>query len=526
MIKQSFFARFSNKKNTAVVIGIVLLILVASFFRLYKISDYMTFLGDEGRDVLIAKSILEGHLTLLGPRSSAGDFFMGPIYYYMMAPFLWLWQLDPVGPAIMVALVGVLTVYLVYYVGKVWFGTKAAFFSAGLYTLSPLVLIYSRSSWNPNVVPLFALLSIYLAWKATKTEKQKLLLTTIVGLLFGIGIQLHYVFLFLMIAIILYVFITFFLQKTKNFLVLLGVYVTMFFGFLIGFSPFLAFEARHNFPNIRAIFSFMFSNATNNGQHLEKVSFFMVVPDVFFRIFGRLFVDYPPVEFVKQYTTPTLELWGAGALLLAAVSLFFLWKRTDKTVSLLLSLWLVVGVVMFGFYKKPIYDYYFVFLFPLPALLFGNAVARITEIKKWYPFGFLLGLLIVIVVYALCLNDRPFKKLPNRQKEQAKIISDFVISKTNNKPYNFAFISQGNSDHEYRYYLEILGHKPVMVDNPFRDPTRKSVTGQLLVVCDPPDCQPLGNPLFDVAAYGRAQIVSSWRVSVVSVYKLVPYHGK
>src|SRR3981081_4139671 len=88
---------------------LILILFLASFSRLYRISDYMTFLGDEGRDVLIAKGILEGHLTLLGPRSSAGDFFMGPIYYYMMAPFLWLWHLDPVGPAIMVALVGVAT---------------------------------------------------------------------------------------------------------------------------------------------------------------------------------------------------------------------------------------------------------------------------------------------------------------------------------------------------------------------------------------------------------------------------------
>ena len=146
---------FPKTKDKLILIGVTLLILLASFFRLYRISDYMTFLGDEGRDVLIAKDILAGHLTLLGPRSSAGDFFMGPIYYYFMAPFLWLWHLDPVGPAIMVALFGIATVVLVYWFGKIWFGRKAGFVAGAIYAVSPLVLVYSRSSWNPNIVHFF-----------------------------------------------------------------------------------------------------------------------------------------------------------------------------------------------------------------------------------------------------------------------------------------------------------------------------------------------------------------------------------
>src|SRR5258706_8333655 len=123
---------------------LVIILLLSAYLRLYRISDYMTFLGDEGRDVLVAKSILGGDLTLLGPRSSAGDFFMGPIYYYMIAPFLWLWHLDPVGPAIMVALVGVATVFLTYWIGSQWFAKRAGFVAAALYAFTPLVLIYSR----------------------------------------------------------------------------------------------------------------------------------------------------------------------------------------------------------------------------------------------------------------------------------------------------------------------------------------------------------------------------------------------
>jgi len=119
-----FFKKILKKitlPKGAELVWISTIIALASFLRLYKISDYMTFLGDEGRDMLVAKAILDGNLTLLGPRASAGDFFLGPIYYYMITPFLWLSRLDPVGPAIMVALFGIATVYLVYYVGKTFF---------------------------------------------------------------------------------------------------------------------------------------------------------------------------------------------------------------------------------------------------------------------------------------------------------------------------------------------------------------------------------------------------------------------
>jgi len=104
---------------------IILIILgVASFLRLYRIQDYLTFLGDEGRDVLVAYNILHGHLTLLGPTSSVGGFFLGPIYYYFMAPFLLLFNYNPVGPAVMVALFGIATVWLIYKFCKDLFNSK------------------------------------------------------------------------------------------------------------------------------------------------------------------------------------------------------------------------------------------------------------------------------------------------------------------------------------------------------------------------------------------------------------------
>src|SRR3972149_6446599 len=95
---------------------------VGAFMRFYKIREYLTFLGDEGRDVLVVKRLLlDGKFTLLGPITSVGSIYMGPVYYYLMAPFLYLWRFDPVGPAVMGVLFSLATIYIIYRLGITYF---------------------------------------------------------------------------------------------------------------------------------------------------------------------------------------------------------------------------------------------------------------------------------------------------------------------------------------------------------------------------------------------------------------------
>ncbi len=91
---------------------LVLILTLAAFLRFYRLPEYLQFLGDEGRDVLVVMHMIVHHQwTLLGPTASVGGFYTGPIYYYFMLPFLWLSHLDPVGPAVMAALFGLATVF-------------------------------------------------------------------------------------------------------------------------------------------------------------------------------------------------------------------------------------------------------------------------------------------------------------------------------------------------------------------------------------------------------------------------------
>ncbi len=517
-------------KTRLLVIGILLL---AAFFRLYKISDYMTFLGDEGRDVLVAYNILHGNFTLLGPTASVGGFFLGPIYYYFMTPFLWLFNYDPVGPAVMVALFGVATVFLVYKVGSEFFDKRVGIMAAFLYALSPVVIAYSRSSWNPNLMPFFSLLTLYVLYKAM--IKNKTYLFILCGFLLGITMQLHYLAIFLGAIMITYVILIRLTTLEKFFLAKIswilkdGFY--LFFGFIVGWLPFLAFEIRHGFPNLSSIVQFIIHQESR--PELENNSgFIATVGNVFFRLFGRLITKFPPPEQISLANQTNIAIWYYLTLLLAIASVAVFVIKYYKTIRQkdhdfqklsLIFLWGTVGILLFGFYTKNIYDYYFGFLFPIPFLLISYFLSFLWRRKSILQY---IPILIFLLLVSLNLSGIPFQFTPNRQKDQVRQIAEFVLSKTNEKPYNFALITGGNSDHGYRYFFKLENRDPVVIQNSQIDPERKTVTDQLLIVCEDSACQPLGNSLWEVAGFGRAEIIDRWDVSVVQVYKLTHYKGK
>ena len=138
----------------------------------------------------------------------------------------------------------------------------------------------------------------------------------------------------------------------------------------------------------------------------------------------------------------------------------------------------------------------------------------------------MLALVIFALLTLINLQGIPFRFSANRQLAQVEEISKFVVDKTDNKPFNFALITGGNSDHGYRYFFTLWDKSPIVIENPKQDPQRKSVTDQLLIVCEDIACKPLGNSLWEVAGFGRAEIIDEWDVSVIKVYKLIHYKGK
>lgn len=475
-------------KRETLLLGLILLI--AAFLRLYNIKDYIIFLGDQGRDVLIIAQIIREHkLTLLGPTASVGGFYLGPFYYYLMVLPLWLANFDPVGPAVMVALFGIATVFLLYLFVKKNFNNQAALFAASLYAVSPLAVKNSRFSWNPNTLPFFSLLYFYLLYLSKKKKSQ--LYVFFAGIILGACFQLHYLALILapLGGLLL------FNRKVKKWL---AEALILFLGTAVSFSPFLFFEIRHGFPNFKTILEFVTRENGALGFYFSDLlpRFSELSQRIFTSMFG----------FEKNIFTAFIIFLSLGFLIIK------FWQPYKKTINILILIWWIGGVSLLGFYQGTIYDYYYSYLYPIPAIVFGLLLGFLAT-RKLLLFKLASFIIFFIIIFS-CLKRQPIFQIPNKVLEQTERIAWLVIEKSEEKPYNFALISASNSDHAYRYFLEIADHKPISLE--------ERVEEQLFVVCESKVCQPLGHPLWEIAAFGRAEIVSEWQDKVgIRIFRLI-----
>lgn len=476
---------------------LTVLILVAVFFRFWQIRDYVVFLGDEGRDMIIMRNMVKDiRPVFLGPTASVGGFYLGPVYYWMAAPFLALSMFDPVGPAVMVAAFGVATVFLLYKFLKEVSGFWPGVLSGLLYATAPLIVRYSRSSWNPNPLPFFALLQIYSIYLAISRKKPLYFL--IAGLSFGIAIQLHY------LAIMLIPISFLIIALNSNFKSWAKTAILLAVGAAVTFSPFLTFEIRHNFPNFKTIFEFVTRQSTHGYGSSNLIWIISNSGNIFLEEISKL-RGTPLTEFVFWF------LAAAGIIILSKN-----WQNTGKKLVFTISvIWFLGGLAALRFYSGQLFDYYYGFMFPAPFLIFGTIAGDL-----WRRNVFkLIFISFTIFALAVFLENGFWRSPPNRLIDQTVRVSDFVIEKAQNQPYNFALISANNSDHAYRYFLEIKGAKPLDLET--------MVTQQLLVVCESKKCAPLGHPSWEIAGFGRGEISGEWQLPDIGirVFRLTHWPG-
>ena len=463
-------------------IAIISVLLIGAFFRLYKIDQYMTFLGDEGRDAIAMRDIvLLKHVPLIGPGTSIGNMYLGPWYYYLTAPSLLLAGFSPVGPSIQVAIIGLLTIALIWWVGRQWFGRVPALLISTLYSLSPTIIISSRSSWNPNVTPFFALLTIYGIWKVWRLGYWRWLIITAIS--FAFVLNSHYLGLLLLPFMVLFVFISSKTQNSHRYLLLSIIY------FLVLMSPLLWFDLRHNWSNFKSIKTFF-----TDRQATVNFKAYKALPNIW-----PIWQDIS-VSLLSAKNKPV------GITVAAILTLGWLWLATHRPSKdfWFLSAWLATGLIGLGLYKQHIYDHYYGFLFPAPFLLLGFVIDR----AKYWSVPLLLLLLTIN------LSNSPLRYPPNNQMAHIREISGFIAQESANKPFNLALIAKRNYDAGYRYFLQ-LNQSPYFT-------IHQKLADQLFVVCEEPVCEPIGNPLWEIAAFGWAKIDRQWEFPWgVKVFKLI-----
>jgi 4-amino-4-deoxy-L-arabinose transferase-like glycosyltransferase len=491
------------KENRKEFIALLIILMVGAFLRLYRISEYMTFLGDEGRDAIVVRRLLVNFDPILvGPGTSIGNMYLGPLYYYMMAPALLLANFSPVGPSIQIAILGVITIFLVWFIAREWFGKFAGFIASALYAVSPTVIIFSRHSWNPNIMPFFALLVIYSVWRIW--QKGEFRWFWVLAIAFAFVLQSHYLGLVLGPLIAIFWFFSFLkARKAKKVKPLVKLSVLSAIIFLILMSPLVIFDARHGWRNFEAMKIFFTQRQTT--------------------VSARPWAALPKLwANISQITTRLIaarnEVWGViVALVLILGSVGLLLKSKTKASLSLIFVWLGLALLGLGIYKQHIYDHYYGFFFAAPFLLIGATGEYLISQKYIGKMLVLIGFILLLVFNLL---NSPIKGPPNRQLQRTQEVAQKIQKEAGEEKFNLAVIAERNYEDAYQYFLERWGTKVIDID-PLD--FERTIANQLFVVCEmPPEkCDPTHNAKAEIANFGWSKVEKEWSVAGVTLFKLI-----
>ena len=219
---------------------IIIFLILAIVVRVYRIDELLAFHYDQGRDALVIWDLIKnGNWFLIGPTTGIEGIFRGPFYYYLITPFYFLGQGNPVFPAIFLIILSVFALWVMYKIAVEVGGKTAGIIALILAGFSYEIIYASR--WLSNPTPML-FLSMGLVWSIFRIYEGNKKYWILLGLILGLSV-FHFgssgeIFYFPAILIL------FLLKKEvrpdrDTFLKSIG-------AFLISFLPLFIFDLKHN----------------------------------------------------------------------------------------------------------------------------------------------------------------------------------------------------------------------------------------------------------------------------------------
>ena len=432
------------RKVHVVVMAVLVL---AAFLRLFRFQTFLEFLDDQGRDAIVMKQILVNHdFTLLGPGTSVGKMYLGPLYYYVMTPFLAMTYPEPTGPAYGIALMGIVTVALIYIWGKKLVGETAALIAMSLYAVSPIVVQLSRFSWQPNPAPLVGICMMWFTYLAIQHKKPWYWVG--VATCFTILSQLHYVAL--LSALPSAVFLVYDIWRSRKqprwFVRWIGISSISLVIFAVSMVPLIAFDLRHNHVIIQGFQEFisdqkrpepLFSKLTRIAVDMHGRSMFITA-----ELYGL------PKQFRVFNTVFTTVLF------ILVVCVF---RKKRSIGQILVFLWVVLPLIGLSVYPDTVYMHYIGFVFPASFLLLGSVLGYVTDLSQKHSVARIVIWIGIVAVMINFVRSSPFfVKQDGGYREARRVALDVAKTVPPNIRYNIALLNQNREYRamKYRYFFE------------------------------------------------------------------------
>lgn len=336
-----------------------LIIGLGVILRLFKLEWWAGFDFDQETAAWWVKSFLvDKKLSLVGQETSVQGIFIGPLYYYFLSLFYFIFNFDPLGASVMTTIISIFTICLIYSVGKDLFGIKVGLMAAFLYSISFKINFYDRTTAPSNFIMWVAVLIFWF------TIKLKFKINYLMGLslLFGLALSVHPTLLFLMPAVLFYFF------KNGNF----KSYKISLFScilFILFLMPILIFEFRHGFLITHELV-----------QHLDNKS--LTLTGFVLKVIENSKTYFVLIEEIILGST---KYWFIGALCLLSILKLSFFQLVSFFLFHLLFM-IIMSIYPFG-----VPEYYFLSLVPILLIFFAGALVR-------YPLGLRSFVLTIIIL--------------------------------------------------------------------------------------------------------------------------------
>lgn len=226
---------------------IILIMAVSAALLFYRLSELMSFFGDQGWFYLSARDmLLTGNIPLVGIASSHPWLHQGAWWTYILAIIFSLTHFNPIAPGYFSAGLGVFTVGLVYLFTSKIFSPKVGLLAAFLYATSPLIVINMRMPYHTVFIPILALLYLFALskWLGGIAKYFPVLI-------FSVAILYNFEIATTPFTFILILCLAFGLWKKKKYVTSLGnkrIIGLSFLAWLLPMIPMLLYDIHHGFP--------------------------------------------------------------------------------------------------------------------------------------------------------------------------------------------------------------------------------------------------------------------------------------
>lgn len=407
---------------------LIIILLIAAFLRFYN-YPYRYSLGEETvRDAVIG---IEGarqlQLPLTGAFSSLGPFTFGPWYAYQLIIFTILIPYV-YSPWIYLSIISVLYVFIMYKIGKLIEGENFGLILALLAAISPAQIISATHLTSHNNTNLFAVLAIWI-FLYVVLKNVSYWWGFILGLVIGIGINLHFQMAGLLILPLILLF-----YKRKKYLY----FITAASGVFVSFLPLLFFELNNHWFTTRNIIHYVLYG--KNAIYVPNRWLFYLR-------------DFWPSFWSDALGVP---VW-MGSIVIIMFVILMSWSIYKKKLSLqmlLLILAFTFNFILLRYYWGPRFFGYLNFLRPFVFIFTAFTILNLKRtVFNIYGASLILLLLIVLALpkVSVQLARDPFTmmtyqgisdiegKYPNK-KFTLYACSRFYESSYNASVYSFLFL--------------------------------------------------------------------------------------